>query len=61
MLRKRQDVTDAVHEELDNNKEEIMGKMKSSQTNVNTTMNQLATSSGAIDGDMKALADALKK
>ncbi len=60
-LKRRQDVADSVKDEMESNKEEIMGRMKSSQTNVNTTMNQLAQGSGAIDGDMKALADALKK
>lgn len=59
MLRKRQDVVESVKDEMDNNKEEIMGRMKNSQTNVNTTMNQLATA--GVDGDMKALAEALKK
>ena len=35
--------------------------MKSSQCNVNTTMNQIAQASGAVNDDMKNLAEALNK
>ncbi len=33
------DIVDDVKDEMEHNKEEIMSKMKSSQCNVNTTMN----------------------
>ena len=53
--------TEDIQKRLKEDKEDILSKLKSSQCNVNSTMNQMAENSGVIDNDMESLASALKK